>query len=54
MRSTMLCWWLFLPALAGAQNFQQWNEVDFTASWRNANFDWIRRLSCSLPEQNSP
>ena len=39
MRSAvMLFCWLFLPALAGAQDFQQWNEVDFTASWRNANF----------------
>jgi Protein of unknown function (DUF2490) len=38
MRSAMLFCWLFLPALAGAQNFQQWNEIDFTASWRNADF----------------
>src|ERR1035438_6961338 len=38
MRSAMLFCWLFLPVLAGAQDFQQWNEVDFTASWRNADF----------------
>jgi Protein of unknown function (DUF2490) len=37
MRSVMVFCWLFLPALAGAQDFQQWNEVDFTASWRNAD-----------------
>jgi hypothetical protein len=26
------------PGLAGAQDFQQWNEVDVTASWPRVNF----------------
>jgi hypothetical protein len=38
MRSAVLFCWLFLPVLASAQSFQQWNEVDFRATWRNADF----------------
>lgn len=38
MRSAVLFCWPFLPVLAGAQDFQQWNEVDFTASWRKVDF----------------
>jgi hypothetical protein len=51
MRSAMLFCWLFLPFLAGAQDFQQWNEVDFAASWRNASFlvPVLARTDTNLP-----
>jgi hypothetical protein len=51
MRSTMLFCWLFLPAMAGAQKFQQWNEIDFAASWGNASFlvPVLARTDTQLP-----
>ncbi len=39
MRSAALLFCLFILAVpAGAQDFQIWNEVDLTASWRNVDF----------------
>jgi len=51
MRSAMLFCGLFLPVLAGAQDFQQWSEVDFTGSWRNASFlvPVLARTDTNLP-----
>lgn len=36
---------------AGAQDFQSWNEVDLTASWKNADFlvPLLARVDSSLP-----
>jgi hypothetical protein len=39
MRSAAVLFCVFiLTALAGAQDFQLWDEVDLTASWRNVDF----------------
>jgi Protein of unknown function (DUF2490) len=39
MRSAALLFCLLIPtALAGAQDFQTWNEIDLSASWRNVDF----------------
>jgi hypothetical protein len=35
--SAALLFLFFLSALAKAQDFQQWNEVDFTAEWRKVD-----------------
>ena len=39
------------PISAAAQDFQSWNEVDLTASWRRANFlvPVLTRLDTKLP-----
>ena len=41
----------FLSTLAGAQDFQQWNEVDLTASWRKLEFlvPLLARTDTHLP-----
>ena len=52
MRST-LCFFLILllASFARAQDFQQWNEIDLTASWRKADFliPLLARTDSSLP-----
>lgn len=42
---------LVSTALAAAQDFQQWNEVDLTASWRRVDFlvPLLARTDTSLP-----
>jgi hypothetical protein len=44
-------WLFFLPALAAAQDFQVWNEVDLAATWRNVDFlvPLVVRTDTKLP-----
>jgi len=52
MRSAALLFCLFILAVpAGAQDFQIWNEVDLTASWRNVDFmvPLLARTDTRLP-----
>jgi hypothetical protein len=49
--ATVLFVLLFVATLAGAQDFQLWDEVDLTASWRNVDFlvPLLARTDTRLP-----
>jgi hypothetical protein len=46
-----ILWLLFFATIAGAQDFQQWNEVDITAAVGKADFlvPWLARTDSRLP-----